>query len=81
MKLKLDADGNVVVVDGKPVYLCGEGRLVNLACGEGHPSTVMALSFCDQALGVEYGIKNLQFIPHYKSSAFSHEDENRPEKS
>ncbi len=46
------------IVDGKPVYLCGEGRLVNLACAEGHPSTVMALSFCDQALGVEYGIKN-----------------------
>jgi len=45
-------------VDGKPVYLCGEGRLVNLACAEGHPSTVMSLSFCDQALGVEYGIKN-----------------------
>lgn len=43
---------------GKPVYLCGEGRLVNLACAEGHPSTVMAMSFCDQALGVEYGIKN-----------------------
>ena len=43
-------------VDGKAVYLCGEGRLVNLACAEGHPSTVMALSFCDQALGVEYGI-------------------------
>lgn len=41
------------------MYLCGEGRLVNLACAEGHPSTVMALSFCDQALGVEYGIKNL----------------------
>ncbi|MFC1573997.1 adenosylhomocysteinase [Candidatus Latescibacterota bacterium] len=45
-------------IDGKPVYLCGEGRLVNLACAEGHPSTVMAMSFCDQALGVEYGIQN-----------------------
>jgi adenosylhomocysteinase len=44
------------VVDEKRVFLCGEGRLVNLACAEGHPSTVMALSFCDQALGVEYGI-------------------------
>ena len=44
------------VVDGKRIFLCGEGRLVNLACAEGHPSTVMALSFCDQALGVEYGI-------------------------
>ncbi len=46
------------IIDGKPIYLCGEGRLVNLACAEGHPSTVMALSFCDQALGVEYGIKH-----------------------
>lgn len=45
-------------VGGKSIYLCGEGRLVNLACAEGHPSTVMALSFCDQALGVEYGIKH-----------------------
>ena len=45
-------------LDGKLVFLCGEGRLVNLACAEGHPSTVMAMSFCDQALGVEYGIKN-----------------------
>lgn len=49
---------NEYTVDGKPVYLCGEGRLVNLACAEGHPSTVMSMSFCDQALGVEYGIKN-----------------------
>jgi adenosylhomocysteinase len=46
------------ILGGKAVFLCGEGRLVNLACAEGHPSTVMAMSFCDQALGVEYGIKN-----------------------
>jgi adenosylhomocysteinase len=46
------------VVNGKSVFLCGDGRLVNLACAEGHPSTVMAMSFCDQALGVEYGVKN-----------------------
>ena len=46
------------ILDGKSIFLCGEGRLVNLACAEGHPSTVMAMSFCDQALGVEYGIKN-----------------------
>ena len=44
--------------EGSPHQLCGEGRLVNLACAEGHPSTVMAMSFCDQALSVEYGIKN-----------------------
>jgi adenosylhomocysteinase len=46
------------IVRGKAIFLCGDGRLVNLACAEGHPSTVMAMSFCDQALGVEYGIKN-----------------------
>ena len=46
------------ILEGKRIYLAGEGRLVNLACAEGHPSTVMALSFCDQALAVEYGIKN-----------------------
>jgi adenosylhomocysteinase len=40
------------------VFLAGEGRLVNLAAAEGHPSTVMAMSFCNQALAVEYGIKN-----------------------
>jgi adenosylhomocysteinase len=45
-------------LDSRSLFLCGEGRLVNLACAEGHPSTVMSLSFCDQALGVEYGIKN-----------------------
>jgi adenosylhomocysteinase len=40
------------------IYLCGQGRLVNLACAEGHPSVVMSLSFCGQALALEYGIKN-----------------------
>ena len=45
-------------IGNRAVYLCGEGRLVNLACAEGHPSTVMALSFCDQAMGVEYGVKH-----------------------
>jgi len=40
------------------IYLCGEGRLVNLAAAEGHPSEVMSTSFCGQALAVEYCIKN-----------------------
>ncbi|MFH1225028.1 MAG: adenosylhomocysteinase [Candidatus Diapherotrites archaeon] len=43
---------------GKNVLLCGEGRLVNLAAAEGHPSTVMSLSFCGQSLAAEYGVKN-----------------------
>ena len=44
--------------NGRKIYLCAEGRLVNLAAAEGHPSIVMALSFCGQALAVEYGVKN-----------------------
>ena len=44
--------------NGKSVFVCGEGRLVNLACAEGHPSEVMSLSFCNQALAVEWGVKN-----------------------
>ncbi|MCK4416856.1 MAG: adenosylhomocysteinase [Candidatus Latescibacteria bacterium] len=50
------------IVEGKRIYLCGEGRLVNLACAEGHPSMVMSLSFCDQSLGVEWGIHNREAL-------------------
>lgn len=42
----------------KTLYLLGEGRLVNLAAAEGHPSEVMALSFCGQALACEWIVKN-----------------------
>jgi adenosylhomocysteinase len=44
--------------DGRKVYLLGEGRLINLAAAEGHPSAVMDMSFANQALSVEYIIKN-----------------------
>jgi len=44
--------------NGKKIYLCADGRLVNLSAAEGHPSEVMSLSFCGQALAVEYGVKN-----------------------
>ncbi|MBI2872504.1 MAG: adenosylhomocysteinase [Chloroflexi bacterium] len=40
--------------DGRRIYLLGEGRLINLAAAEGHPSSVMDMSFADQALSVEY---------------------------
>jgi len=39
---------------GKRIYLLGEGRLVNLACAEGHPSSVMDMSFANQFLSVKY---------------------------
>ncbi|PIP70429.1 MAG: adenosylhomocysteinase [Nitrospirae bacterium CG_4_10_14_3_um_filter_44_29] len=43
---------------GKRVYLLGEGRLINLAAAEGHPSAVMDMSFANQALCAEYMVKN-----------------------
>jgi adenosylhomocysteinase len=44
--------------NGKRIYLLGEGRLINLVAGEGHPSSVMDMSFANQALSVEYLTKN-----------------------
>ena len=44
--------------DGRRLYLLGEGRLINLAAAEGHPSAVMDMSFANQALSVEYLVKN-----------------------
>ncbi|MFW5874714.1 MAG: adenosylhomocysteinase, partial [bacterium] len=46
------------LLDGKKLFVLGEGRLVNLAAAEGHPSEVMSTSFCGQALACEYGVKN-----------------------
>ena len=43
--------------DGRRVYLLGEGRLINLASAEGHPSSVMDMSFANQALAAEYLVK------------------------
>jgi adenosylhomocysteinase len=43
---------------GKSVVVLGEGRLVNLAAAEGHPSAVMDMSFANQAMGAEYLVKN-----------------------
>ena len=40
--------------DGRHIYLLGEGRLINLAAAEGHPSSVMDMSFANQALCLEY---------------------------
>ena len=44
--------------DGRRLYLLAEGRLVNLAAADGHPSAVMDMSFANQALSVEYLVQN-----------------------
>lgn len=57
--------------NGKSVYVFAEGRLVNLVCAEGHPASVMDMSFANQALGIEFLVKNkgklenkLYTLPH-----------------
>ena len=53
----IDQRANIVgyeVTPGKFVYVLGEGRLVNLACGDGHPAEIMDMSFAIQALSAKY---------------------------
>jgi adenosylhomocysteinase len=47
-----------VLSDGRRIHLLGEGRLINLAAAEGHPASVMDMSFANQALSAEYLVKN-----------------------
>jgi len=49
--------------NGKKIYLLAEGRLVNLAAAEGHPSEVMDMSFSLQALTAEWLVKNKKLVP------------------
>ncbi len=44
--------------DGRVIHILGEGRLINLAAAEGHPANVMDMSFANQALSLEYMVKN-----------------------
>ncbi len=49
--------------NGKRINVLGEGRLINLAAAEGHPSSVMDMSFANQALSVEYMVKRKKPLP------------------
>jgi adenosylhomocysteinase len=49
-----------VLKNGKCINVLGDGRLINLAAAEGHPSSVMDMSFANQALSIEYMVKNKQ---------------------
>ena len=44
--------------NGKRIFILGEARLINLAAGEGHPSAIMAMSFCNQAFACEFLVQN-----------------------
>lgn len=47
-----------ILKDGKRIFILAEGRLVNLAAAEGHPASVMDMSFATQALATEWAVKN-----------------------
>jgi len=49
--------------DGRRINILGEGRLINLAAAEGHPSSVMDMSFANQALSIEYMVKMKKTMP------------------
>jgi adenosylhomocysteinase len=53
-----DSLDEYLLEDGRRIYVAGEGRLVNLAAAEGHPSAVMDMSFANQALAAEYILKH-----------------------
>ncbi|MCL5784789.1 MAG: adenosylhomocysteinase [Patescibacteria group bacterium] len=48
----------IILKDGKKIFVLGEGRLINLASAEGHPPDVMDMSFANQALAAEFLVKN-----------------------
>jgi adenosylhomocysteinase len=50
--------------DGRKIYVLGEGRLINLAAAEGHPASVMDMSFANQALSLDHMVKNRDSLTH-----------------
>ena len=48
--------------DGREIHILGEGRLINLAAAEGHPASVMDMSFANQALSAEFMMKNAKTL-------------------
>ncbi|MBI3098476.1 MAG: adenosylhomocysteinase, partial [Planctomycetes bacterium] len=58
-----DGVDEYVLEDGRSLFLLAGGRLVNLACAEGHPAQVMDMSFATQALTAEHVLKNKGRLP------------------
>lgn len=61
---RIRADVDQYTIGGKKVYLLSEGRLVNLAAAEGHPASVMDMSFATQALAAEWLTKTGKLAPN-----------------
>jgi adenosylhomocysteinase len=61
--------------DGRKLYLLGDGRLINLAAAEGHPASVMDMSFANQALASEYMVKHATELKNQVYSVPEHLDQ------
>jgi adenosylhomocysteinase len=61
--------------DGRRIYLLGDGRLINLAAAEGHPASVMDMSFANQALAAEYMTKHSKELKNQVYSVPEHLDQ------
>jgi adenosylhomocysteinase len=61
--------------DGRRVYLLGDGRLINLAAAEGHPASVMDMSFANQALSAEYMVKHSKELKNQVYAVPEHLDQ------
>ena len=61
--------------DGRRIYLLGDGRLINLAAAEGHPASVMDMSFANQALSAEYMIKHSKELKNQVYAVPEHLDQ------
>jgi adenosylhomocysteinase len=70
-----DSVEEFVTKDNRKIYLLGEGRLINLASAEGHPPSVMDMSFANQALSAEYVIKKAHTLKRQVYRVPSHVDE------
>ena len=62
-----------IMSDGRIIYVLGKGRLINLAAAEGHPASVMDMSFAVQALSSEYSLKNDLDVGVHAVPAYSDE--------
>jgi adenosylhomocysteinase len=62
--------------DGRHIFVLGEGRLINLASAEGHPASVMDMSFANQALSLEYLVKNADKLENRVYSVPTEIDQN-----
>ena len=61
--------------DGRRIYLLGDGRLINLAAAEGHPASVMDMSFANQALSAEYMTKHSKELKNQVYAVPEHLDQ------